>query len=104
MGPPVVGDERTQTARAKMPLVMSANINPGYIQNSRRYLKSESSCAYTFKPAERVDKAHHFVKDPVKDFVEKALTLHDDRHGMAVVASPVWVPPGRSAGVLKVRG
>lgn len=110
-------DERTQTAYTKLPLVLSANINPGFVHASRRYMTSETAASYAYKQSEPIGKEHHFTKDSVKEFVEKALTLHDgellcrklpahsnclrhpqilsvmftEKAGMAVVSSPVWV-------------
>ncbi|KAL3920947.1 MAG: hypothetical protein SGPRY_005071 [Prymnesium sp.] len=74
---PVADSSRTASAYSKMPLVMSANVNPGFIHNRQRYLQSETARAYAFQKTGPVEKDHHFVKDPVKQFVEKALELHD---------------------------
>lgn len=85
---PVADSSRTESAYRKMPLVMSANVNPGFIHNRQRYLQSETARAYAFQKAGPVEKDHHFVKDPVKQFVEKALELHDGEAPLSLRRSP----------------
>jgi hypothetical protein len=90
---------------ARMPRVLNANMVPGYIDRAqatisplvqRTGLVAGSHADYTYRGF-AVNKDRHLKRDEIKDYVEKALRLHDARGGMAVVSSPIWAPSGSLA-------
>lgn len=83
---------------AHMPRVLNANINSGFVDRNAvigrkagRGLRTETTDKFSYAPTE-VNKDKHLKRDEMKDYVEKALALHDARGGMAVVSSPIWAP------------
>ena len=115
--------ERTELAVKQTTRMLSANVNSAYTQPSSSFMKrpSETWAEYTPKYTP-VDKSRHLQKDDIKTcvrrgtrlhlflptishsrlpcaslrYVEKALSLHDERQGMPVVASPIWAPKSSS--------
>ena len=85
--------QRAEQAASLTARMLNANINPGFSTSALPMRRTESSSAYAYQaPMEGVDKERHLRKDAIKTYVEKALMLHDDRHGMPVVSSPIWAP------------
>ena len=85
--------ERLDLAAAQTTRMLGSNVNSAYTWPSPKVLKrpSESWGEYTPKYVE-VDRKMFLKKDGMKEYVEKALALHDERGGMPVVASPIWAP------------
>eukprot|EP00966_Prymnesium_polylepis_P043256 1004333-Prymnesium_polylepis.2 len=71
------GEERVKAAHITMPRVMSANVNPGFVLGHKRLMKSETATSFTYTLQDKVDKTNNLKRDGLKDFVEKALALHD---------------------------
>ena len=93
--------ERTSLAASLTTRMLSANINSSYIGKSPAALKRPSETWSEYWPKNDtvgpVDKSMHLKKDGIKEYVEKALQLRDERGGMPVVASPIWAPKSSSA-------
>ena len=59
------GEQRVAAAQASIPRVLSANINPGYV-NHTRYMRGETSTSfgYDLQTAVRPDKSHNLKVRP----------------------------------------
>ena len=97
-----MSDPRMKACRDHLPRVLSLNINPGYVDRGlppvaptipRTGLSTETGQSFAYRST-AVNKEKHLRKDGMKEYVEKALQLHDARGGMAVVSSPIWAPAG----------
>ena len=84
------GEERIRACLMMRSRVLSANVFPG--ADANRHLTSEVGAQFQYRATGKPDKTHNLKRDPTKDYVEKALLVHDERGGMAVVSSPIWAP------------
>ena len=85
--------QRLAFASAQTTRMLSANTNSAYVRPSEKVLKRPSETWAEYPPKEvPVDRTHFLKKDTIKEFVEKAMELHDERGGMPVVSSPIWAP------------
>ena len=111
-GTSLTSKQRTDLAASMTARMLNANINPSFsggpsksghggggaaakIGSSTKLPRfTEASREFQYRGDEDmpVDKAMHLKNDAIKVYVEKALSLHDDRKGMPVVASPIWAP------------
>ena len=85
---------RIEAAITNLPRNLNANINPAFATGTpKRGPNTESATRYRYRvPPGTLNKDAHLRKDYIKEYVEKALQLHDERGGMPVVASPIWAP------------
>ena len=83
---------RVEWAASLTARMLNANINSAFSVPKGRPTaqRTETASQYAYRPPQDLNKDAHLRKDPIKQFVEKALSLHDDRKGMPVVSSPVW--------------
>ena len=80
--------------------VLNANINSSFTLSphkggapGKQKKLTETASRFSYiEPRAPVNKDRHLRKDAIKEYVEKALQLHDERGGMPVVASPIWAP------------
>ena len=70
---------------------LNANINPSFNTRAATGMRlTETYREYQYSPAVGLNKDRHLKKDEIKQYVEKALQLRDERGGMPVVSSPIW--------------
>ena len=88
--------QRTEIAAKMTTRMLSANLNSSYTMPRGKAVTrpSETYAQYYPKSDEvgPVNRDKFLKKDGIKEYVEKALQLHDARQGMPVVASPIWAP------------
>ena len=99
---PLTPAERTTLAANMTTRMLSANVNSAYTRPSDRAMKRPSETWEQYPPKSDahgpVNKEMHLKKDAIKEYVEKALQLRDERGGMPVVASPIWAPKTNAVG------
>ena len=88
--------QRLEMAVGATSRLHSANINSAYVFPKAEKLKRQSEYYDNYRPQDVVaNKTHNLRKDGLKEYVERALQLHDARGGMPVVASPIWAPKAK---------
>ena len=84
-------NSRVEVAASVTARMLNSNINSAFSTRAPpRNKMTETASHFAYRPAHDLNKEAHLRKDPIKEYVEKALQLHDDRKGMPVVASPIW--------------